>query len=163
MHRAGPCEFHAEHGHFHYDAFVSFGLYRVRPDGSAGALVGRSLKESFCLADDGYFGFGSPGPNGPRRYAGQPDCNLPSDTSSDGAFVAMGLTPGWGDIYTWDTPSQYIDISNVRPGIYEIVAETNPHGLLRVAGPARVCARTRLRLTASKAKVLGTGRDVPCP
>ena len=160
---AGACEFHLEHGHFHYMDFVSFGLYRVLPDGSPGALVGRSLKESFCLADDDYFGFGSPGPNGPRGYAGQPDCNVPSGFDASGAAIDMGVSPGWADVYTWDTPSQYIDITAVPAGVYDVIAETNPSGGLLLAGPTHVCSRTRIELTDSSVRELGTASDIACP
>jgi hypothetical protein len=162
-HDAGPCEFHLEHGHFHYNDFVSFGLYRVNPDGSRGRLVGHSLKESFCLADDDYFGFGSRGPNGARGYAGQPGCSFPSGVDQSGASIDMGVSPGWGDVYTWDTPGQYIDVTHVGPGVYDIVAKTNPHGDLRVEGPASQCSSTRLKLTASSVKSLDTRANVPCP
>ena len=159
---AGPCEFHAEHGHFHYRDFVSFGLYQVGGGGATGSLVGRSLKESFCLADDDYFGFGSAGPNGPRTYSGQPGCSLPDQTGPDGAAIDMGVTPGWADVYTWDTPSQYIDISNVPPGLYDVIAESNPTGDLLVAGPAHVCAKTRIRLTATAVRVLNSDPQAAC-
>jgi hypothetical protein len=162
---AGPCLYHPQHAHFHYRDFVSFTLERVTPNGSTGPSVGklRSLKESFCLADDDYFGFGTTGPNGPRTYTGQPGCNLPSGLDPTGAWVEMGMTPGWADVYTWDTPSQYIDITNVPPGVYEIVTKTNPGGLLDVAGPTSVCASTRVRITPTDAKELGSDPHAPCP
>lgn len=159
---AGPCEFHAEHGHFHYTDFVEFGLHDVNADGTTGAQIASSLKESFCLADDGYFGFGTPGPNGPRNYVGQPDCNVPSTPSaqSPDAWITMGVSPGWGDIYTWDTPDQYIDISNTPPGVYDIVSRANPAGLLALAGAPSPCAATRIQLTATAVTVIDP--NVPC-
>ena len=160
---AGACEFHAQHGHFHYEDFVSFGLYQVNPDGSTGALIGRDLKESFCLADDDYFGFGTPGPNGARGYAGQPDCSVPSEVDPSGASINMGVSPGWADVYTWDVPSQYIDISNVPPGVYDVIAQTNPSGDLTLAGPVHVCSRARIQLTATSVQELGSASDITCP
>jgi len=163
QHDAGGCEFHAMHGHFHYLNFVEFSLHKVRPDGTTGQQVAASLKESFCLADDGYFGFARPAPNGPRTYVGQPDCNVPSTPTpaSTDAWITMGLTPGWSDIYTWDTPDQYIDISNTPPGVYDIESRANPARKLAVSGPARPCATTRIRLTDTSVKVIDP--DVPCP
>ena len=161
-HDAGGCTFHAQHGHFHYLNFVEFTLHKVNADGTTGKQVAASLKESFCLADDGYTGFGTPGPNGPRNYVGQPDCNLPSAPTAQApqAWVTMGVTPGWGDIYTWDTPSQYIDITKTPPGVYDIVSVANPTRKLLVAGPAKTCAATRVKLTDTDVKVLKLG--VPC-
>jgi hypothetical protein len=159
---AGACTWHWQHAHFHYLNFVEFTLHKVDPDGTTGKQVAKSLKESFCLADDGYFGFGKPGPNGPRDYVGQPDCNVPAVTGSapPQAWVTMGVSPGWGDIYTWDTPSQYIDITNTPPGIYDIVSIANPAKKLLVAGPATTCAATRIKLTATSVKELKSG--IPC-
>ena len=160
---AGPCEFHAAHGHFHYNNFVEFSLHKLAADGSTGAEVASSLKESFCLADDGYFGFGTAGPNGPRRFVGQPDCNVPSTPTPQApdALITMGVAPGWGDIYTWDTPDQYIDISTTPPGTYDIVARANSDGTgLALAGPSRPCATTRITLTDTGVDVIKRG--IPC-
>jgi hypothetical protein len=49
-----------------------------------------SRKESFCLTDDDYFGYGTPGPNGPHQYVGQPDCNLPTSLTTPGAAPGSG-------------------------------------------------------------------------
>ena len=160
---AGPCEFHAAHGHFHYTDFVEFSLNSVNADGTTGPQIATSLKESFCLADDGYFGFGTAGPNGPRTFVGQPDCNVPSAPAPQApeATITMGISPGWGDIYTWDTPDQYIDITNTPPGTYDIVSRANPTGTaLALAGTARPCATTRIRLSDTSVTVVDP--NVPC-
>lgn len=159
---AGGCEYHATHAHFHYRDYVEFSLRAVNADGTVGHEVAASLKESFCLADDGYFGFGTAGPNGPRRYVGQPDCNVPGlpAVPDPDVWVTMGNSPGWGDIYTWDTPDQYIDISTTPPGVYQLEAQANPTGALLLDGVTRSCAATRINLTADSVQVLQSG--VPC-
>jgi hypothetical protein len=145
---AGPCEFHPAHAHFHYKDLISYTLYEDGATGP-GKKIGTSQKESFCLADDEYFGFGTAGPNGARNFVGQPGCNVPSDTSNNNIYVTMGVTPGWGDVYTWDTPDQFIDITSTPPGTYDLVMETNPMGTLLVGGPLKTCSLTRLTLTAT--------------
>lgn len=170
---AGACEFHPAHAHFHYKDLVSFTLYDVSAGGGIGPRVVSSLKESFCLSDDDYFGFSTAGPNGPRNFVGQPGCNVPSDIElppatsaparAGGAYVVEGISPGWGDVYTWDTPDQYIDITNVVAGTYNLVEETNPNGTLVVAGPARTCSLTELQLTATSVRSLATQASIPCP
>ena len=158
---AGPCQFHPQHAHFHYRDFVAFSLHATSARRTLGPLIAKSLKESFCLADDGFFGFRTAGPNGPRDYVGQPDCNLPSlPAPGSDAWITMGVSPGWGDIYTWDTPDQFIDITNTPPGVYDVVAQANPAGRLLLQGPTRPCGATRIRLSATDVKVLRTG--VPC-
>jgi hypothetical protein len=162
-HPAGPCEFHLQHMHFHYKDLVGFALYKVNADGSIGRRVGAGTKESFCLADDDYFGFGTAGPNGPRTYAGQPDCSVPTGVGEAGAVLEEGLTPGWGDVYTWDTPGQFIDISSVPAGHYALVERTNPGKTLLVDGPVQVCSATELSLTDDAVKATATRLSVPCP
>jgi hypothetical protein len=160
---AGPCEFHLEHVHFHYKDLVAFSLYQVDSSGGIGAKIGNSLKESFCLGDDDYFGFGTAGPNGPRNYVGQPGCNIPATVGSGSVLVDEGVSPGWGDVYTWDTPGQFIDITRVPPGVYDLIEKTNPSNQILVAGPAQTCALTQLRLTTTTVSTLSTQASVPCP
>ncbi|MBA3655433.1 MAG: hypothetical protein H0W70_14715 [Actinobacteria bacterium] len=160
---AGPCEFHPAHAHFHYKDFVGFALHELNGDGTLGDEVGSGLKESFCLADDDYFGFGSAGPNGPRDYAGQPGCSVPANVSPNGAVLEEGLTPGWGDVYTWDTPGQVIDITDLAPGRYALVERTNPAESMLVAGPQQTCSRTDLTLTATNVTATASHAVVACP
>ncbi|HET9731967.1 MAG TPA: hypothetical protein VFP54_04760 [Acidimicrobiales bacterium] len=149
---AGDCEFHVEHGHFHYYALVGYSLHSLDATGSIGPSVSVSHKESFCLTDDDYFGFGTGGPNGPHEYVGQPDCNLPRSAATPsapgtGTYVTEGITPGWGDVYTWDTPDQYIDVTRVPSGTYWVVEETNPSNSILVAGLPQTCSATEIRLS----------------
>jgi Lysyl oxidase len=156
---AGDCLFHLAHGHFHYKDLVSYTLYAPGP----GARVATSQKASFCLADDEYFGFATTGPNGAREFVGQPGCNVPADNDNGSLYVDEGITPGWGDVYTWDTPDQFIDISTVPPGTYDLVMETNPMGTLLVDGPLKTCSLTRLTLTATSVKAISTQASIACP
>ena len=160
---AGPCEFHPAHGHFHYKDFVGFSLHRLGNDGAVGAQVGSGLKESFCLADDDYFGFGTAGPNGPRIYAGQPGCSLPASVAAGGVVLEEGLTPGWGDVYTWDTPGQIIDITSLTSGRYVLVERTNPSRTMVVSGAAQTCSATDLTLTDTGVTATAVRSSLPCP
>jgi hypothetical protein len=171
---AGTCEFHVEHGHFHYSALLGYALYRVGEDGLPTGKVMGASKASFCLTDDDYVGFGSARVNGPRNNVGQPDCNVPrsfgvptAGKADTGTFVSEGMTPGWGDVYTWDTPGQFINVTHIKAGVYDLVEETNPEGRILVAGPKHTCAMTRLRLTIGPsfdtAKPLATKASIRCP
>jgi hypothetical protein len=160
---AGECMFHPAHAHFHYKDLVGFSLHRLNADGTVGSEVGKGLKESFCLADDEYFGFGTPGPNGPRTYVGQPGCNVPGAIRDGSVIVQEGVTPGWGDVYTWDTPGQFIDISNVGPGRYVLVERTNPSSTLLVAGDGQRCSATELVLTPERVRATKSSASIACP
>ena len=162
-HPAGPCMFHPQHAHFHYHDLVGFALYNVRPDGSIGSRISTGVKESFCLADDDYFGFGTANVNGPRTYVGQPDCSVPVGATTAGVELTEGLTTGWGDVYTWDTPGQFVDISTVKAGHYALVERTNPSGDLLVYGAAERCSATELNLTDSAVTQTAVHPSVTCP
>ncbi len=156
---AGPCVFHPQHGHFHYENMASLVLRRVNRDGSTAGVVRRSAKEGFCLADDDEFWFGT-WRSGPRGFVGQPGCSLPGEFRTRppavGAWVHMGISPGWGDVYTWDMPEQYVDVTDVPDGLYDVVSTANPDGALLVAGVPRPSARTRICLRGDKVIVVAS-------
>ena len=160
---AGACMFHPIHAHFHYKDLVGFSLHTLSATHVIGPQVGLGLKESFCLADDNYVGYGTTAPNGPRTYVGQPGCNLPASLAGGSVVVAMGITPGWGDVYTWDTPGQYIDITTTPPGSYALVEKTNPGGTLLVGGAPQTCSATEITLTATAVTATKVLTSVPCP
>ena len=139
---AGPCVFHPQHAHFHYQNMGVYQLYPVLPDGTAAAKpVASSRKVGFCTIDVDYYTFGAAQPGGPRTYS-FPTCNVPNaySSKSDGPYGPtsppeyMGISAGWGDVYTWDLPAQYIDITNGVPdGIYQVVSRSNPDGAMLTA------------------------------
>ena len=150
---AGPCIFHTQHMHFHYQNMGRYQLFAVRPDGSTGAVavpaagqssakpVAVSAKVGFCTIDVDDFTFATAQAR-PRTYS-FPTCNVPNAYNSPGQVAGspsqqyagapefMGISPGWGDVYTWDLPNQYIDISNVPDGVYEVASSSNFDGGLR--------------------------------
>jgi hypothetical protein len=136
---AGPCMFHPQHGHFHYQNMGRYQLYRVDAAGVPDARpVAASNKVGFCTIDVDNYTFGGPvALQHPRTYS-FPTCNIPNAYSTQlpqstpygpgGVPEFMGISAGWGDVYTWDLPQQYIDISNVPNGLYEVVSRSNPDG-----------------------------------
>jgi hypothetical protein len=93
-----PC-----HGHYHFHDWAD---YELRDGLDQVAAVGH--KQAFCLLDSlRYVGFG-PG-NG---Y----DCDY------------QGITSGFGDWYPAGLDGQWIDITDVPPGSYEIVVRVNTAG-----------------------------------
>lgn len=82
------------HGHHHVGGFASYELH------DATGLVVRGHKQGFCIEDDAQVR-----PLGPSHgYS----CNL------------QGISPGWADSYARDLPCQWIDVTSVTPGVYEL-------------------------------------------
>lgn len=106
---ADDFEFSPCHGHFHFRDFAD---YELR--GPAGA-VAFGHKQAFCIRDSLAYG---PGPSG--GYT----CDF------------QGLSPGWGDDYPAALDGQWIDVTGVPSGDYEIVVTVNPAGRIAERGGA---------------------------
>jgi hypothetical protein len=141
---------HPNHAHIHFKAFARYALYAVRADGTRGAEVVPSKKSDFCMIDVDDLWFGVQG-NQPRTHH-FPQCNTFDSESlgAGGGFVQhQGINRGWADIYTWDLPGQYIDISSVGDGVYDVVNEVNPLGVISEMDSTNNVAVTRIRLETS--------------
>jgi hypothetical protein len=157
---AGPCVYHLQHQHFHYQNMALNTLHRVLPTGATDPAVPRTSKKlGFCLEDVDNFAYGTPDNTAPaytipNNVRCQPT-GLPSATApQDGIWETMGITRGWGDVYTWDLPSQFIEVTDVPDGVYEVVNEANPdRGILEMTAGSRSAA-TRICIQGSDVKEL---------
>jgi hypothetical protein len=169
VHRnAGPCVFHRQHGHFHYQNFAQYLLFAVGADGHPGTSpVARSGKVGYCLVDVDDHSFGS-AQTRPRVYESPTGCIvgdgrrglLPNTVPTDhpALWDYMGISVGWGDVYTWDLPGQYIDISHVGDGVYEVVSRANPDGGILESAPGLETGITCIRMAGDRVSVV---RDFP--
>lgn len=159
---AGACEFHAAHGHFHYLNTSQYSMIpasndpTVAPDLSAQPIAaGRKL--GYCLVDiDFWASANDPSRLSPRGWS-FPTCDMPDPAQSRarGTLVQeMGISPGWGDIYTWDLPGQYLDITDVPDGTYDVVSVANPDCTLQETAPGLEASATRIRLHGETVTVL---------
>ncbi len=99
-------EFQECHGHFHFKGFAAYAL-----KDKTGAVVAQGRKVSFCLEDV-------------LRW----DRNAPGDykfTCED-----QGIQAGWSDIYDGGLPGQWIDITGVAPGDYNLEITINPEHII---------------------------------
>jgi hypothetical protein len=106
---ADDFEFSPCHHHFHFRDFAD---YELR--GPAGA-VAFGHKQAFCIRDSL--------PYGPEPSGGY-DCDF------------QGLSPGWGDDYPAALDGQWVDVTGVPAGDYEVVVTVNPAGRIREHGDA---------------------------
>lgn len=176
---AGPCVFHPQHGHFHYQNMGRYQLYGVDPNGNPGAApVAASNKVGFCTIDVDNYTFGQPASMQRPRIYSFPTCNIPNGYSTqlptsspygpNGLPEYMGISPGWGDVYTWDLPQQYIDITNGVPdGVYEVVSRSNFDGGILTSDRSRETGVSCIRITGTSVKVLAElpsqADDAPLP
>lgn len=123
-------QFSACHAHWH---FASFARYELRARGGTEALL-TGRKQSFCVEDTR----AADGVTGSRRYCCRPtdDCDMPG---------IQGIQAGWGDLYGSTLDCQWLDITDLAPGDYDLWVLLNPEGLLcGVGDPAAACESNAL-------------------
>jgi len=160
--RAGTYSFHTTHAHFHDDGILTYELFRVAGDQLVPA--GKGTKSGFCPADQlmGQWRVFGQDPSG---FFGEGDTPTGScyGAADDGL---LALTRGWGDIYRWQRPGQYVEFAGNGDGWYVVrctvdkgntTLETDEtdnasYALIRVSGRRVIAERTRV----------GSGANV-CP
>lgn len=118
---AGTYSFHKTHAHFHTDEVLSYQLFKV-DDAKAGKirLTGVGTKSGFCPADQLFGDWHSftqlpPGSFGEGDSLAGGNCFSP-----DGGRI--GLSVGWGDVYRWQRPGQYVEFGGQADGLYVVRA-----------------------------------------
>jgi len=122
-------KFHAVHAHIHYQNFGRSFLYNFAwGTGRIGAPLRRGNKVGFCVTDvfllDSYWGATG---NGQRLSQTFPGCNIPKEITPGGPIMMVqGIDVGWADVYGWNLADQYINITGVSDGLYELEQLANP-------------------------------------
>ncbi|HEV7735312.1 MAG TPA: lysyl oxidase family protein [Candidatus Binatia bacterium] len=112
------------HNHWHFQAFAR---YELRARGGTEAVM-TGQKRSFCIEDTKPEESLGAGPT--RRYCcrGTDACEMPG---------IQGIQVGWGDLYGSTLDCQWIDVTEVPPGDYDLVVILNPGGVL--CGVGGIC------------------------
>ncbi len=123
-------------------------------------LLRSGNKVSFCLADTEIDFWGKKG-DGPRTYIA-PDCLFPASSDATNDYYFQGITPGWGDIYDYYLPDQFIEVSGVPDGVYILETLGDPEGRMKEASEANNCTSIVIRLknmasSTRSAQILGRG------
>lgn len=117
---AGTYSFHTTHAHFHDDGILTYEIFSV--DGPAGSTLtpaGKGTKSGFCPADQLIGQWRQFTQDPPGTFGG-------GDTSTGSCYGVAGgaftLTRGWGDVYRYQRPGQYIEFSGDGDGYYVVRA-----------------------------------------
>ncbi|MCB9539626.1 MAG: hypothetical protein H6704_25725 [Myxococcales bacterium] len=121
------------HNHFHYEAYASYDLYDV----AAGETLPIGAKAGFAVID---IGVHDPAlaPNGCQGYNSQ----------------NQGISVGCQDTYSRSLNCQWVDITDVEDGIYELVVTTNPDRLIPELDYSNNAARVRIQLTGDTVQLV---------
>jgi hypothetical protein len=139
---AGPAQFHPIHAHWHNADANAFTVYKYdHATGQRGDAVAKGRKTGICFADVGLVS-----PANASALPAHDGVGCINPAARGGAWV-MGLSPGWYDLYDWTVSDQYIDITGVPDGTYELCSVTNPEGTLKESDLANneACAAFELR------------------
>lgn len=160
-------QFHEVHGHLHYKGFGQSFLYPWSQDaGRAAEPVTIGKKVGFCVIDvvllDEYWGQTG---NGPRAHTFPFDCIVPDELDPSGPqiWVEQGVQVGWADVYGWNLADQFINITGVPDGTYELVQVANPTTSMIESDASDNCASTVIELKGDTVTMIGSGSLIPCP
>ncbi len=133
------------HNHWHLRDLEDFELVRL----DNGKLVGTGAKHGFCFFDNYRYG------------SSEPAFYTTSSGSCGGGPSAtktlMGLSVGWGDIYRWSLPDQYIDITGLTSGRYRLYAEADPAHWFQESANSNNLSWIDIQLKGSKVRIVGYG------
>ncbi|MDP8972848.1 MAG: hypothetical protein M3N45_06635 [Actinomycetota bacterium] len=133
---AGPAEWHDDHGHRHFKDMVLYQLFSVSDDpvsppyqqGKALTEVGVGNKHGYCTFSQRIERWSDFAQD--HQFASFPSWE-------DACDKAMTLERGWGDLYRWQRPGQYVAYDGVadpdgtmRAGFYVVRVTVDPKDLL---------------------------------
>ncbi len=166
---AGTYSFHKTHAHFHTDQVLSYDLYKV-DNPATGAIhpTGAGTKSGFCPADQ-LFGDWNSFAQMPDGTFGEGDSATGTCFSPDGGQI--GLSIGWGDVYRWQRPGQYVEFGGQPDGLYVVrttadkfnhVVEENEtdnssYAYIRVSGVAPASGGVQTAATNETVTILERG------
>ncbi len=142
-------QFHLTHAHFHYAGLATFSLYEYDEEtGLRGAQVGSDKKSGFCFIDVARMPESEVKPADRGQY-GLTGCLIPFPSS-----WRMGVSPGWYDYYGAGLDEQYVEISGVPDGVYELVSVADGENTLLETDDTDNAASAIVRLAGETVQVL---------
>jgi hypothetical protein len=137
--RATSVIFHPHHKHWHADDVASYELRQAAP---WGPTVAKNGKVSYCWVDNGRLASYVGGPTSPRYL------NCLTDS--------MGLSAGWTDEYHADLPDQWVEVTQLKDGVYWLVIVGDPNRLYLEAdsgAPVNNTSWAKVELTGNRRQV----------
>jgi Lysyl oxidase len=161
--RADRYVYHPTHRHFHYVGFAQSRLWRSNPSGtrleSEPARAGQ--KNGFCLIDVLNFRFFGKGDS--ARGFTTAGC-IDADAIDTGEQAVNGISVGWGDLYNWYLPDQYIDVRGVGDDYYLLETIADPNGTLVETDETNNSCTVLIRIAGNAVEQLDRAcRDVSPP
>ncbi|HET6794824.1 MAG TPA: lysyl oxidase family protein [Acidimicrobiales bacterium] len=146
---AGQFQFHAVHGHYHYLGFLDFQLYHVSPAHQL-SPAGSGNKLGLCPADELFADWSVFNQEETNQFT--PNCGYAPGQAS------LGLNVGWGDVYKWQRPGQYVDFSGDGDGYYLLQVKVNASHLVMTVNSNDNVGYAYIHVVGSQATVIERGQ-----
>lgn len=135
---AGEAQLHYTHGHDHYKDIIFLELFRVTdPESGTMEPVGDGRKIGYSPANQAFsdwFAFDQ------RTGAGS---SVPGCPSGGGG---VGMQPGWGDVYRYQRPGNWVNFGTNPDGLYVIRLTADPVGNVLESNEGNNASYTYVRL-----------------
>ena len=128
------------HDHWHVQGVAGYALFAATGKGPS---LQRDAKVGFCFFDTNPYRLSLPGAP-PSRVYQQSGCGKRSSL-----FVKNGISVGWSDRYPWNFAWQWIDITNLPGGEYQLKVTADPNGNFVEEREKNNCNWTRIRFSGS--------------
>lgn len=126
---AGDYSLHTTHGHFHTEQILTYEIFAVGNRTTGGlSKIGAGTKSGFCPADQLFGDFTRFEQAAPGAF-GEGDTAAGGCSSPEGG--SLGLTVGWGDVYRWQRPGQYVEFAGQPDGLYVVRSTVDKSNLIR--------------------------------
>lgn len=155
---AAGATYHEIHGHFHYDNVFGAQLYRV-VDEATGKMepVAEVAKRGACAHDIAFVDF--------ERFFQDPqhtadsgsDCNF-TFTDPTSPAIRIGLSPGWGDVYTAGLSDNYVDFGISPDGLYVVQVQADVDGTIAETNETDNFGYSFIRVAGLEVELLERGR-----
>ena len=119
------------HGHHHYEDYAAYDLVDVE----SGELLPIGAKTGFCVMDIGVY-----------------DTSI-TDRCEGYNCGNQGISAGCQDTYSPSLQCQWIDITDVDDGVYDVVVTTNPIGAIEELDHENNSAAVRVEITGDEVEV----------
>lgn len=163
--RAGQFEWHESHKHFHYKNIWSLKLVKVtnRSKGEMSPVVA-GHKSGFCPADQRIADWHRFDQAPAYSYGG--NCGVNYEQTPTGDFEpvpvkhhgTMAFSPGWGDVYGWYRPGNYVDFGASGDGLYVVRVSVDGDGHVEEKRNGNNTSYALIRVTGNEISTLERGR-----
>ena len=139
------------HEHWHLMGFERYEIRRA----SDHALAGTSRKVGFCLSDR-YEASRADLPGEPAQPVWLEECGRDHPELTE---LREGISVGFGDEYVPTLEGQYVDVTGLPPGLYEIVHRVNTERVFRESDYGNNAASVLVELGDRSVEVLASCPD----